>query len=75
MTHRYKVIEERDENGEGWYEIWVEHKFLWMTKWYSVKDRNFRYQFTRRFKTLDDVEHYFKAQKSTRTVVEEGLIE
>lgn len=75
MTHRYKVIEQRDANGEGWYEIWVEHKFLWSTKWSSVKDRKFRYQFPRQFKTLEDVDRYFKAEKITRTVVQEGVLE
>ena len=75
MTQRYKVIEERDDNGEGWYEIWFEHKFLWTTKWYSVKDRKFRYEFTRQFKTLEDVDRYFKEQRVTRRVVLEGLVE
>ena len=70
---KYKIIEQRDGNGDGWYELWVEGKFLWINKWRSVKTRAFRYSYTTRFKTLEEIDRYFKAEKITRTVVEEGI--
>lgn len=72
ITDRYKIIEQRDGNGDGWYEVWFEHNILWFwTRWIAVKTYP-GYPcpgYITRFYAPGMIDHYLRAKKITRTVV------
>lgn len=71
MKRKYKIIKESDGNGATHYELWYAHKFLWGERWCSVKERSFRYAFTKRFKSEEEIYAYIRGEEITRTVVKE----
>ena len=71
MKKQYKIIKESDGNGQTHYELWVAHKFLWMTRWSPLKDHKFRYTITKRFDKESEIYDWIRSQEITRTVVKD----
>ena len=71
MKRKYKIIKESDGNGQTHYELWFAYKFLCWERWCALKERNFRYAFTKRFKSEEEIYEWMRSQESNRTVVKE----
>lgn len=76
---RYKIIEDLDENGAKFYELWWHTPFLWMKDKWTVESEYMGHKVRRRIKfdSYGAVVHYIneRYKPSKRTVVEEGVIE
>jgi|694.fasta_scaffold04955_43 hypothetical protein len=73
---KYKIVEEKDGNGDVHYEIWTEQKFLWWAFWSPIKHNDSdTYRITRKFSTLESAKKFINVHYRERRVVEEGQIE
>lgn len=76
MTQRYKIVAHKEGIKITHYELWVEHKFLWFSRWYAVpRDENDPGSSYKRFNDLNEVREYIQSMSISREVVEEGTLE
>jgi hypothetical protein len=75
---QYKIVEEKDGNGDVHYEIWIERKFLWWTFWEPVKHthpEDHSLNVIRKFSTIDSAKKFINVHYRERKIIETGELQ
>lgn len=73
--YRYRIIQEKDANGDAIYELWYFRPTFWnKNRWIPEKSYGYRHSWTREFKSKEEIFEFLKSHITSRNIVHEGVL-